>query len=158
MGTATLLPLPLRNSPVSGAGPVIGIWANIRPEILRLLAKRKMNFTTFSLVHRQLPGTQPSKTLTVLVSSIAEGNDKWVLFIDDVLSLLLNIGINHWAIEVVDPRIRSGKATIPVSANDPIFPHWTDLRKKLLTQLGETGWSSLQVCKAGYDIEGIEKW
>lgn len=157
MGTATLLPLPLRNSPVSGDGDVARIWENIRPEMLRLLTNRKILFATLALVHRQLPGTEPPKTVTILVKSIAEKNDKWPLFIDDALSLLVNIGITDWAIEVVDSRIGKGKATTPVLANHPIFPHWTDLRKNVLAQLGETGWSSLQVCKAGYDIEGVEK-
>lgn len=157
MATATLLPLPLRNSPVSGDGPVARIWENIRPEILRLLTNRKILFATLALVHRQLPGTEPPKTVTILVKSIAEKNDKWLFFIEDALSLLVNIGITDWAIEVLDSRIGKGKATTPVLANDPIFPHWTDLRKKVLAQLGETGWSSLQVCKAGYDIEGVEK-
>lgn len=157
MGTATLLPLPLRNSPVSGDGPVARIWENIRPEILRLLTNRKIHTATLALVHRQLPGTEPPTTVTILVKSIAEKNDKWVLFIDDALSLLFNIGIDDWAIEVIDPRLGKGKATTPVLANDPIFPYWPDLRTKVLTQLRETGWSSLQVCKAGYDIEGVEK-
>lgn len=157
MGTATLLPLPLRNSPVSENEPMIGVWANIRPEILRLLTERKIVLTTLMLVHRQLPGTQPPKTLTVLVSSIAERNDKWILFIDDLLSLLLNIGINDWAIEIIDPRIGKGKATVPILDNDPIFPLWSDLREKVITQLRERDWSALQVCKAGYEIEGVEK-
>lgn len=121
MGTATLFGLPLRNSPISGNEPMIGFWENFRPGILRLLAKRKIVFTTLMLVHRNLPGTLPPRTLTVLVSSVAEGNDKWGLFIDDLLSSLLNNGINDWAIEVIDPRIGRGKATVPDSSNDPIF-------------------------------------
>ncbi|MCJ1344585.1 hypothetical protein MMC31_002788 [Peltigera leucophlebia] len=157
MGTATLLALPLRNSPVSGNDPMKGVWTNIRPEILTLLAKRKIAFTTLTLVHRHLPGTPPPKTYTVLVSSVAEGNDNWVLFIDDLLSLLLNIGINDWAIEVIDPRIGRGKVTAPVSGNDLIVSYWTELREKVITQLGMRDWSSLQVCRAGYDIEGVEK-
>lgn len=157
MGTATLLALPLRNSPVSGNDPMKGVWTNIRPEILTLLAKRKIDFTTLTLVHRHLPGTPPPKTFTVLVSSVAEGNDNWVLFIDDLLSLLLNIGINDWAIEVIDPRIGRGKVTAPVSGNDLIVSYWTDLREKVITQLGMRDWSSLQVCRAGYEIEGVEK-
>lgn len=94
MGTATLLPLPLRNSPVSGKEPMIRVWENIQPEIIRLLNKRKMNFSTLKLVYRKLPGMPSPKALTILVSSIAEGNDKWVLFIDNLLFLLLNIIIN----------------------------------------------------------------
>ena len=157
MGTAKLLPLPLRNSPVSGNEPMIRVWENIRPEILRLLEKRKMNFSTLKLVHRQLPGMQPPKALTILVSSIAEANDKWVLFIDDLLSLLLNVGITDWGIEVIDPRIGKGKATVPISGSDPIVELWSDLREKVLIEIGERDWTSLQVCKMGYDIEGIEK-
>lgn len=118
---------------------------------------RKVNFSTLKLVHRQLPGMPPPKVLTILVSSIAEGNDKWILFIDDLLSLLLNIGITDWMIEVIDPRIGKGKATVPVSGSDPIVQLWSDLREKVLNEIGERDWTSLQVCKMGYDIEGIEK-
>lgn len=157
MGTAKLLPLPLRNSPVSVNEPMIRVWENIRPEIHQLLKMRKVNFSTLRLVHRQLPGMPPPKVLTILVSSIAEGNDKWVLFIDDLLSLLLNSGITDWMIEVIDPRIGKGKATVPVSGSDPIVHLWSDLREEVLNEIGERDWTSLQVCKMGYDIEGIEK-
>lgn len=157
MGTATLLPLSLRNSSVSGDGPVARIWENIQPEIFWLLTNKKIHSIILALVHRQLPGTELPRTVTILVKSIAEKNDKWLLFINDALSLLFNLEITNWAIEVVDPRIGKGKAISLVLANDPIFPHWADLRKKVLHQLEETGWSSLQVCKTGYEIERVEK-
>lgn len=157
MGTATLLPLPLRNSPVSGKEPMIRVWEIIRPEIIRLLNNREMNFSTLKLMHRKLPGMPSPKALTIMVSSIAEGNDKWVLFIDDLLSLLLNIGITDLVIEVIDPRIGKERATVPVSGSDPIVKLWGELREKVLNEIGERDWTSLQVCKMGYDIEGIRE-
>lgn len=109
---------------------MIRVWENIRPEILRLLNKRKINFSTLKLV-------PPPKALTILVSSIAEGNDKWVLFIDDLLSLLLNTGITDCMIEVIDFRVGKGKATVPVSGSDPIVKLWSELREKILDKIGE---------------------
>lgn len=120
IGTATLLPLPLWNSASSGNNPLIGVWENIRPEIFQLPKKRKMSFSTLKLMHRKLLGKKPPKALTILISSIAKTNDKWVLFIDDLLSLLLCIRIIDWDIEIIDPQI-NGKATVPNLGSDPII-------------------------------------
>lgn len=67
---------------------------------------------------------QLPKTFTILVS---EGNDKWVTFIDDLLSLL--VGINDWGIEVIDPGISKGRL----------------VHEKITNRLGERDWASLQV-------------
>lgn len=57
--------------------------------------------------------------------------DKWVTFIDDLLSLL--VGINGWGIEGIDPGISKGRL----------------IHEKTTNRRGGRDWASLQVLKCG---------
>ena len=166
VGVPGLHLLPLWGSEPLSLPSTVNRINEIRPEILRILQDRGVDFEEddVNLVHRTIPGDRESEddlTLLVVANWSDDGNSQsWLDAATDLRSLLVRTSAltRNINVELIHRQLTVTKNMDVVEASHPLVAAWPTIKLEVHAIIESHpklngGWCSVDVIRLGYEVE-----